>query len=144
MEKELAKLIKTTSSEAAYLLGVFYGNIKLSNRLSTFYGSNEHLLYLNSKIKFYTTRKGDDYICKESLQLSDWLANNLKHVVDNWKNQSKVFIDNFIKGYLEANLRELKLGNYSFKYLKGKKRILKTLQKAYLDSYLVKMSKDYI
>lgn len=144
MEKELAKLIKTTDSEAAYLLGLFYENIKISNRLSTFYGLDEHLLYLNNKVKFYTTRQGDGYVCKESLQLSDWLINNLKYIVSNWKNQSQVFIDNFTKGYLEANLRELKLGNYSFKYLKGKKRILKTLQKAYLDSYLVKMSKDYI
>lgn len=125
---ELEKLLKCSSKDASYLIGLFYGKIKLSNRLSTFYGSKNHLSKLKSIVKFYISREGDDYVCIESIQLSKLLSEILRNVINNWSYHKNVFKINFLKGYYDSNLTEVKLGGYSFYYIKGKKRILKELK----------------
>lgn len=142
MEKQLADLVKGDLKEAAFILGLFYGKIKLSKRLSTFYGLPKHLDKVTSYLGFYVSRKKDNYVCIESYKLSAILKEILKDVVNKWEYHSSVFTENFTKGYIESNITEVKLGDSKFFYIKGKKRILKSL--TFQDSFLVKMSTDYI
>lgn len=145
MEKELAALIKADEAKCAYYIGVFYGKIKTSERLTTFYGSSTHLNEIVSLLGFYVSRRGEDYVCVESIKLSNLISEHLPNVIKNWEFHTELFRSNFLNGYRNANTVEMKLGSGSFSYIKGKKRILKDLHKEIPEiSYIVKMSRDYV
>lgn len=143
MENQLANLVKGEETKAAYFLGLFYGKIKLSERLSTFYGATEDLNDLIKYLNFYVSRKGEGYVCIESYKLSTLLRGILPLIVKKWEFHSDNFTENFLLGYAKSNIVEMRLGSdCRFKYIKGKKRILKDMKFEY--SFLVKMSQDYI
>ena len=142
MFKKLSELIKCSEKDAAYIIGCFYGNIKLSKRLSTFYGSESHIENLLSIQSFYVSRRGENYVCIESIKLSDLLHKGLSTIIRNWSITSQSNIDNFTKGYIEANKVTISLGNTSFDYIKGKKRILKEIEQQ--GDYITPFNKYHI
>lgn len=142
MVNELVKLLKSDEIKVAYYLGLFYGKIKTSERLSTFYGTKDNLDKLSAFLGFYVSRRGIDYICIESIRLSRLLTKFLPVIIKSWELYSCEFRNSFTKGYYDSNIIELKLGSTRFKYIKGKKRILKELETD--NSYLVQFSNDYI